>query len=261
MHPTPFTDPTLRDAFFASLDLVGELPPTVALVGSGPFFRTDLARFLGTLDIEVVPASGRCPVMIAGREGWSGDTLGRVLDERSGRTLRVYSQEMFLAYAASGRDPFGQGREVVEGYGRGHPALQHLTTLGFDWPTTLVYQGTGAPAGEDGPDESPLRRLGYRLGRDAPAPGKRRQLLEVAFTSPLPQVGAPQYMEKWGQPGTARRLRRVASRVASLGRASWDGAGPAGRGSAEQAEDDLAWLEETYRREDFDFAWPSVRGA
>lgn len=260
MTPTPFTDRTLRDALFASLDAGRGLPGSIAVEGSGPFGREDFTGFLEELGVDVVAASGATEVLVVGRDGWSEDTLATVVDGRSGRRLRIYSQEMLLAFAASGADPFHEGREVVERYGRGHAGLQHLTTIGFDWPTTVVYQSGEDLTDEGWPDESPLRRLGYRVGEDAPDRAERRELLEIALTSPLPEVASPSYMEKWGQPGSEVRLERIATHLASLCRSFRGRDGEADSPAVARYEDDLEWLEEMHYRSRFAFEWPSTRG-
>lgn len=211
---------------------------------------------LGVQGIDVVPSSCATEVVILGREGWSSEKLNEIVDERSGMTLKVYCQEMFLAFLASGHDPFNHSREILERYGRGHGGLQHLTTMGFDWPTTLVFQGEGQLSDGDWPDQSPLASLGYRVGSKAPSRDRRRELLRIAFTSALPQVISPQYMEKWGRPNSSQRLHQIATHLASMcrnfkGRSTGDYAT-----AVRHYQNDLAWLKDEFYRGRFSFEWP-----
>lgn len=258
MHATPFTDRTLRNAFFSSLDASDELPETVSIAGSTPFGHTDLTRFIRGIGISVVSTSPNTEVLIIGRDGWSPDRLKDLLDHRAGRTLKVYSQEMFLVFAASRHDPFNDSREVLERYGRGHAALEYLSDVGFDWPTTHVVPGHGTVSDEDWPDESPLARLGYGVGRKGPPTHRRRELLRTAYTSDLPRVQSVQYMEKWGIPRSSERLYQIATHLASMCR-NFKGRSDSDYGAAvRDYENDLAWLKEEFYRGRYTFKWPST---
>jgi hypothetical protein len=59
------------------------------------------------------------------------------------------------------------------------------------------------------PKESPLRKLGYRVGKDGEPTTKRREILRKAFEGPLPNVGNAQYMATWGDPKTWKRETRI----------------------------------------------------
>lgn len=258
MTQSPFSDTKLRNAFFSSLDGSDDLPDTVAIVGSDPFGHTDLTLFIREQGIDVVSSSHGTEVVILGRQGWSTESLDQLVKRRSGRLLKAYSQEMFLAFVAARSDPFQHGRDVLEQYGKGHPALQYLADMGFDWLTTLVFPGAGHLPDDDWPDESPLKRLGYHVGRNAPSQNARRELLALAFTSPLPQVISPQYMEKWGRPDSKERLYQIATHLAAMCRNFKGRSTGSYQTAIRHYQNDLAWLKDTYYRGRFTFEWPST---
>jgi hypothetical protein len=106
---------------------------SVSIHGAGPYQKDDFADLLdlGFLDIDNL--SGKTEVLIIGQEGWDQNELINLLKEREGRPLRVYSQEMFLGYWLTGRDPIID-EDVARAFGVGHPALEFLSSAGFDWP-------------------------------------------------------------------------------------------------------------------------------
>lgn len=61
-------------------------------------------------------------------------------------------------------------------------------------------------------DKGLLALMGYRVGhRDGVAEERRRAVLAFVHRYPLPRVRADAYMERWGEPGTERRRRRIES--------------------------------------------------
>ena len=61
-------------------------------------------------------------------------------------------------------------------------------------------------------DAGLLGLLGYRVGhREGMPEERRRAVLAFVHRFPLPRVRSDPYMERWGEPGTERRRRRIES--------------------------------------------------
>src|SRR5215213_1780996 len=119
---TPFDDAVLKVWFFESFPTPPIKEDGIATMGSGPFEEADLDDFLYERGLGIYIPGADTELLVVGREGWSEDALEDLLEMRAGKTLKVYSQEMFLAFWASGRDPFDDA-EVARRFGEGHPAL------------------------------------------------------------------------------------------------------------------------------------------
>ena len=103
--------------------------------------------------------------------------------------------------------------------------------------------------------ESPLLKLGYRVGVHKGIPeAERRIILGRSFLKALPFVDSEEYMEGWSEPKTRLRLRRLAWHIAMLVRAhrTKHNFGTAVR----EWERDLAWLKLTYYKPLMRFIWP-----
>src|SRR5688572_25922963 len=74
---------------------------TVSAIGSGPISHVLLEDTLATMDRQFSPLSTDTDVLVVGRTNWTQSDLKRALDFRAGETLRVYSQEMFVAWIAT----------------------------------------------------------------------------------------------------------------------------------------------------------------
>src|SRR5215216_3019996 len=111
---------------------------SIATMGSGPLEEHHFDAILGALGLQVYVPGETTEVLIIGREGWSERLIHDLLDVRSGKHLRVYSQEMFLGYLISCQDPLEEDEETVRLLAGDHPALQLLEAVGFQWPSTQV---------------------------------------------------------------------------------------------------------------------------
>ena len=148
--------------------------------------------------------------------------------------------------------------EILRSMGTGEndfetPALQHILAFSAHSPGQRSL-----PRGL--PPRSPLTLLGYRVGKDCPVCVTRQPILSRAFREELPLVELPPdeldaYMRKWGDPGSEKRLEKIATHIANScftfkrslrlkeAIADW--------------ESDLLWLKENiYDKESFTFDWP-----
>ena len=203
--------------------------------------------------------------IIVGRDDWDGDLLLEQIDSRQGESLRVYSQEMWFAMMATGRDPFDEDDlELLKAFGLGHPALEYLMSLEFPWP--LLSNGDGGIF--DPPDigvfvsETPLHKLGYRVGTTSNlTPTERRKILRLCFDAKKLEFSddsSQSYVIGWGKSESAQRLYRMALHIKSLVD------GMVGRDSRRQRSRtdwiaDLKWLKSTYYSQFSNrFTWPDA---
>jgi hypothetical protein len=127
----------------------------------------------------------------------------------------------------------------------------------FKWPDTEAPGGDGSVAGVQFMDEGMLLRMGYRVGvwNGEPEP-VRRQILKQIFEDALPPLFRPDYMRKWGEKGTAQRLRTMACTIAPLTKNLKRQHDSRQDTAIAEYEADLQWLYETYYVGHFGFAWP-----
>jgi hypothetical protein len=255
----PFNHAALRDWFFEAFS-DSPFGEGVATTGSGPFDENDLDEFIRGRGLEAYAFSEETDVLVVGREGWREEDLLWLLDVRAGKTLKVYSQEMFLSYWASWRDPF-EDEEIARGFGEGHPALDFLSRLGFDWPLTLVAGGGGLDKelSEELPTVGMLKHFGYTVGKSGLSDDGRREVLKYVFDSRLPTIFSASYTEGWGAPRSKERLQKMANSIATFCRNEKRKSKPSLL-AIEDWEGDLDWLRKTFYSGRFRFQWPSVMG-
>ena len=233
-------------------------------VGKGPWSETRLMGALQDIGYEF----WRTPDadlrhLILGRTGWTKEELIEQIEAVDGESLRIYSQEMFLAKLMTGRDPFdANDLDLMLAFAKGHPALEFLLTLPAPWPTVSEGDG-GAIEVVDGDDhgvaETPLHKLGYHVGATSHlTQSGRRELLTACFKNQsleFTKESSPDYIRKWGRGGSAQRLYRIAAHIKWLA----DGQGKDPRKPQPRLDwiNDLKWLRKTYyasmRRR---FEWP-----
>jgi hypothetical protein len=128
----------------------------------------------------------------------------------------------------------------------------------FPWPTTdaPVRVGQGIPEDTFLNPEGLLRRYGYKVGLNGLPENKRRQILDDIFLHSLPSMDNVSYLNEWGQPGTNKRLKKLAESLAAFTR----NAKRRNTGDFDKAiqdwEADLAYLKRTYYDDRFNFHWP-----
>lgn len=202
--------------------------------------------------------------IIVGRKGWSKNSLIAQIDAREGEPLRIYSQEMFIAKLITGRDPFDAGdRALLESFAAGHPALEFLMDRPLPWPT--VCEGEGLTVilvdGEEyGVSESPLHKLGYRVGATSQyTDAARRELLTECFQAnklEFSDDSNPEYCRKWGRGQSAQRLYRMAVHIKFLAD-GWVGKDPRKPQARIDWVNDLEWLKKNYYASmKQKFSWP-----
>lgn len=189
--------------------------------------------------------------VVVGRKGWLKSDLQAQIDAREGQSLWIYSQEMFFAKLATGRDPFeSEDPDLLNAFAEDHPALQWLMGLPEPWPIVTVNEESEIVEVDDydlGVSESPLRILGYKVGSTSDLTlNERRKLLVECFESNslvFSYDSDEKYILKWGRGGGAQRLYRMATHI-KLQAEGWTGK------RSEQARidwiRDLEWLKNKY---------------
>ncbi len=204
--------------------------------------------------------------VIVGRNGWSAPDLRNLIDAHQGKSLRIYSQEMFVAKLATGRDPFdAQDVELLDAFAEDHPALQFLMSLPDPWPDitdTSSAEVTLVPPGSyGGVTQSPLNILDYHAGVTAnQSAATRRNILEQCLGSrhlPFSDDSSADYIAQWGRSNSAQRLYRIALHLKIL--AEGQGKDPRKQQARLDWISDSKWLKENYfSKYKRSFSWPAI---
>jgi hypothetical protein len=255
----PIEDEIFRDWFLESFPTVPCERNFVSTVGGDPFPENDFDELLRTGGLEVFNIQDETDVLIVGRDfgqhendEQSFDTL---LERREGDQLKIYSQEMFLAYWVTGRDPF-EDEEVAKTFVAGHPALEFISSRWFAWVSTFVKLGDGEGLFIEAPNTGILGHLGYRVGKEGLSTAERRTILTEVFNSTLPNINSREYMQGWGQPKSKERLKKMADSMASFCQSQKRRSNHL---AASHYEEDLKWLRRTFYDGKFNFRWVQAR--
>jgi hypothetical protein len=255
----------LRDWLFDSLQTqVPNLPSSILIDGSGPFPQDEFHDFLNkrislVFNLDEAMVYWPSNTLILGQVDWNLEHLHSLIHQRSGQVLKVYSQEMFLSYLLIGKDPFDESHKFLRRFAEGHPALEYLMNLGFDWPSTLITgEGTIETDNSDWPQTGLLGYMGYKVGRSGiKDSAKRQKLLEKVYTSQLPHVTSASYMAEWGTPRSCKRLQKMSNSLAAFCRNAKGREKPLLM-AISHWEEDLNWLHEKFYRGRCSFSWPST---
>lgn len=237
----------------------------ISTTGSGPLHEDDFDELVWGIGVEVSLPSEDSEILVIGREQWDRSLLEQVLEGRSGLHLRVYSQEMLLAYLISHEDPLDEDEDTVRTIAGDHPALKFLDGVGFRWPSTLI------PGLGDGRfdtnllevEEGYLKYTGYRVGKEGRKRGlginELRQRLRFAYESKLPpQKFPPDYIREWGHPKSSQRLSKIAESIAAFCRNNKRKKAHSPLLAIQDYESDLEWLKREFYNGRYRFQWPST---
>lgn len=258
-----FTNIELRDWIFDDFSLPTFGSFSVAIMGSGPFDEDEMDEFLKSLGIEVFTPDENSEIVILGMEGWTDYSIDKLLSDRLNQSLKVYSQEMFLTYLLTGKDPFDLDEDSLMLFTKGHPGFERLLEHFFEWPTTFVKppSGSSTPTETDFAEKSPLGIIGYSVAK---AKGKskkqRHSILSKAFKqnwSPGVFLSYPNHNE-WGEPDTSTRLYKIASHIAFICKLLKRRRSEVYKTAISRYETDLDWLKGEYYTGRFDFKWPKT---
>lgn len=235
-------------------------------------------------DISILPA-GRS--RIASGQPFNGDELpAKYRGESSTRRRVLHDQAGKLAAAIPDMEPdqlirlwrnanrilsdstrFAEHRlasDVVEAVESAWDALDIAEGELFAWPSTEVGFRSGPSQISGFRGEGMLSYLEYRVGKEAGLSATVRQsILARVFEGKLPRVFEPSYMDEWGTPGSARRLRKMAESLAAFARNFKRQDEDRFVEAIRQWEQDLEFLHDRYYVGKFGFGWPltSVNGS
>jgi len=233
-------------------------PEDIVTLGSGPIPEGDFDEYLKTLGIRA--CESRCEWIVVGRSGWTPKQLDELITASNPSTVRIFSQELFIAGILTTHDPFAADPELLIEFSQGHPALEYLMKCGFEWPEIADLEELDVPQYVRGAyervDESPIYRMGYVVGiTNGLSAFHRQSLLRKAYEGVIPQVEDADYMEEWGEPGTRKRLWRIAHHIAWLIRSRRSN--PVMSYAVSDWVKDLEWLEIKYFKDSMRFSWPN----
>ena len=237
------------------------------LMGDGPWDNDTFGRLMEGQNFSLwqLPDADIAHLVV-GRNNWNEDDLIAQIAARQGQTLRIYSQEMWFAAMATGRDPFdADDPNLLQAFANGHKALEFLIGQEMPWPNVLdqpLGDVTDPDVGELGVVESPMHLMNYRVGKTSPhSEDERHVILDEIFLSrklPFGDDCSPTYRANWGTPKSAQRLYRMARHIKFIvdGPNGSDYRKPVAR---EDWINDLAWLKKTYFRKTVHaFKWPDT---
>lgn len=129
----------------------------------------------------------------------------------------------------------------------------------FDWPSTQTGPGNRSQRFDMWNQEGVLKYMGYEVGKTKGlADQLRREILDAVFGAVLPPVNCPDYVKKWGLPGTAPRLERLANELARFARNGKRNRTADYSAAVEDWEADLKHLHHKYYIGRFHFGWPLI---
>jgi hypothetical protein len=129
----------------------------------------------------------------------------------------------------------------------------------FEWPTTEAEIGNGVISTRGWLESGMLQYLGYRVGSTYGKDDRtRKALLREIFVGVLPPVFPDGYMNEWAEPGSPRRLHKMAECIAAFARNAKRRRDRKMGVAVNQWEDDLEYLYYEYYVGKFHFAWPSA---
>lgn len=244
---------------------------TISTIGSNPLDEDDFDYALRVADLEVYNIGIDTDVLIIGRDNWQEDEekLNKLLDDREGKSLKIYSQEMFWAYWITGQDPFDD-KEVALAFAEEHPALEFfLSNPQIDWVNTIVSPNYGGGSLDiKSPETGVLKHVGYTVGKTKGLHfAKRREILSKVFNLNFFEILSeeyvrdckrhyPGYLEEWGNAKSERRLIKMRDFLAAqCKRQKRQG----NEEAADDYEEDLEWLRRKYHTGRFKFDWLNYR--
>lgn len=238
------------------------------LMGEGPWDNNAFGLLMEGQDFSLwqLPDADIAHLVV-GRNNWDESGLNSQIAARRGQELRIYSQEMWFAAMATGRDPFdAKDPALLQAFANGHPALEYLSGQEIPWPEVTKHppEGPVIEIGDEdlGVEASPMHLMDYRVGKTSPhSEEERRAILhEIFCTKDLPfgDDCSDAYRSRWGAPHSAQRLYRMASHIKHIvdGPNGNDYRRPMAR---EDWISDLGWLKKTYfRKSVHPFTWPGT---
>jgi hypothetical protein len=230
------------------------MPRHVTILGEGPIDSKQWISHLENFNCKSWLNGNEW--IIVEREGWSEERIDALIAERCEEPIFIVSQEIFLAAMISGKNPFDAGEDLLFAFAEDHPALQYIINSYFDWPFyDEVLSDEGPNIEITSVEKSPLKLMGYTVGKNGEEKNYRRQILKEAYLGKIPWTESDEYMKAWGRAQTRRRLWRISHHLAMLIKKARR------KDNMNEAinhwEQDLNWLyRKFYLANGMDFKWP-----
>ena len=129
----------------------------------------------------------------------------------------------------------------------------------FKWPNTDINPGSQRlPKDIFRNEEGLLSEYGYKVGAQGLSRIERIDILNAIFLHPLVPMKNSTYLQEWGDPRTAQRLRKLANSIAAFARNAKRRSGVDFSRAIQDWESDLAYLKRRYYDDFFSFRWPST---
>jgi hypothetical protein len=239
-------------------------PIPVVLLGSDPFEYNEFKSFLTSLEFNVYKAPWDIETLIVGRYEWNEDDLNEQINLRNSKKIHIYSQEMFISYLSSGKNPY-DNNNILNEFTRDHPAFHFFRNSYIDWPNTdisITYTNLNSQDTVDWLKKGILDEMGYKVGIKGVDDTNRRNILLKIYTCELPKYlynkFPESYLNEWGPPSSGNRLLKMANTIAALARNFKRKNDPSLRYAINDWETDLNWLKDTFYNGRYIFNWPSI---
>lgn len=228
----------------------------VTVLGSGPCSTLEFETMLVRRGITSVNANGNTEVIILGHRNWQIEDLENLLELRYKKSLKVYTQEMVIAWFLNSIDAYAN-RKVLLAFGKNHPGIHCLRTLGFEWTSSFVSVRPKDLNKHTLPQEGLLAYMGYHVGANGIPQVERHRILSVILnTRSLPIVVSEEYIALWGQPNSSERLQQMASTISGFIFRARNHKSADFRQAIFDWESDLRWLKSNYyNSRSMDFDW------
>ena len=264
MRNDPFHNREIRQWFFEEKDFYCDsFLKGVVTTGSGPFIEEDFDYFLNFLNIKTYEPNENLEILIVGRNNWDKEIFDQHFRKRKGKSIKVYTHEMVMAYIACGKDPCTE-YSIFKLFDEDHPALGYITYKDYPLYKPKPEPKVAKPSDPyvNLPQVGMLKIMGYSVGTGGKNVIERQKILHGMFTSILPNVISREYMEQWGKPQSQKRLLKLANSIATFTRNAKHKNDKSLQEAITEWEHDLAWLKEKIYKGHFRFPWPFtyVRG-
>lgn len=236
-------------------------PPAVRSPPPAKVSKYERAIELRRAKIQSQTAAKNRPAPIRKAVELSDKSIDRLIDGLPDRTLAELRQQWINTVRLDPKSSPHVARfhkALLNEWARRARRARHQDDY-FKWPSTSGGNGDGTLHFDAWNEEGILRYLGYRVGStQGEAAATRRRILDAAFSGELPPVNGFTYLQSWGPPVSAMRLKRLANEIARFVRHAKSKRSADMSSAIDDWEDDLDYLYMTYYVRNFGFSWPQV---
>jgi len=242
---------------------IGLQSSSVIMSGDWPWSRQGFGELLGEKGFK--PGSDTPDILVLGEIGFNEEYIVSYIENaiNEDRQLKIYTQELFITWLATGIDPLEEwSEEDLLAAVKGHAAMEFVfKQADLEWPVVNQMDSDSEIYVVDfsgWSNETPLKKYGYNAKAGDLTLAQRRAKLEDFISASLTNlISSDEERRIWGLPSSKQRIYSTAKHLVWL-------IGFQGSDKPEAAKkwrDDLNWLKKTYydsRR--YSFYWPRVKG-